>query len=80
MPRAHDAYERSALWHALATSLDELQVTGEIELATAPEYVLGYLCRELVARGIITAHGLAPRTGREPADDAAPIAPDAGSA
>lgn len=80
MTRPHDAYERSALWHALATSLDELQVTGEIALATAPEYVLGYLCQELAARGIITEYGLAPRTGREPAPDDAPVAPDAGGA
>lgn len=57
-------YRDSRLWHALTVALAELEANRELQLATAPEYVVELLCQELVARGLVTEDALAPRDGR----------------
>lgn len=42
-------FQDTPLWHTLAAALDELVSTREIEIGTAPEYVVGYLCERLVS-------------------------------
>ncbi|MBW8771344.1 MAG: hypothetical protein JF589_16445 [Gemmatimonadetes bacterium] len=46
-------YENSRLWAAVQEMITELAVSREITVNTAPEYVVGYLCRELVARKFV---------------------------
>jgi len=43
-------YADTPLWHAVAAAVAELEATRQITLATAPDYVVGYLCQQLVAR------------------------------
>jgi hypothetical protein len=43
-------FRDTPLWHTLAAAVTELEATREITVATAPEYVIGYLCQRLVAR------------------------------
>ncbi|HEU4628580.1 MAG TPA: hypothetical protein VFS08_02515 [Gemmatimonadaceae bacterium] len=46
-------FQDTPLWHALADAVAELEATREITVATAPEYVVGYLCQQLVLRHAI---------------------------
>ena len=47
-------YRDTPLWSALSRALTELESSGEVKVATAPEYVIGYLCRELEAKKVVT--------------------------
>ena len=46
-------YRDTPLWAALETTIAELTSTHEIAVNTGPDYVIGYLCRELVAMKLI---------------------------
>lgn len=48
-------YRDTPLWDALEATIAELTSTNEITVNTAPDYVIGYLCRELVAKKLATA-------------------------
>jgi hypothetical protein len=61
-PRTHQVYEQfehTPLWRVLADVLAELQASGEVTVATAPHYVLGYVCQELAAKGVVADGALA---------------------
>jgi hypothetical protein len=44
----------------VASALADLQASGEVRVDTAPEYVIGYVCRELAAKSIVVPAALAP--------------------
>ena len=48
-------FRDTPLWNALAASISELTSTREITVNTAPDYVIGYLFRELVAKRLVVA-------------------------
>ena len=48
-------YRHTPLWDALEATIAELSSTNEITVNTAPDYVIDYLCRELVAKKLIVA-------------------------
>jgi hypothetical protein len=58
MTRSYGIYEGTALWLALERALAELETSGELTVRTAPEYVIAYLCQELVAKKAITSAAL----------------------
>lgn len=62
----YEEYRRTCLWHAVELAVQELKTTREIALATSDDYVVGFLCQELTAQGLISPAGLAERPGREP--------------
>lgn len=45
------------LWSAVEATIAELAATRELSVNTAPEYVVGYLCGELVAKRLIVSTG-----------------------
>ena len=47
-PRPFAEYRDTPLWHVVAAAVTELEATKEIAVATAPDYVIGYLCQRLV--------------------------------
>lgn len=51
-------YRDTPLWRALASVLADLEANREVVVATAPEYVIGYLCRELDAKRVVNASAL----------------------
>lgn len=59
--RPFSEYQRTPLWRALASALADLESSRELTVSTAPEYVIGYLCRELEAKGVVASEALAPR-------------------
>jgi hypothetical protein len=48
-------FRDTPLWDALEGSITELTSTREITVNTATDYVIGYLCRELVAKRLVIA-------------------------
>lgn len=61
MTRPYEPLQGSHLWQGLMVAPRELQATREVELKTSEDHVVGYLCQELVARGLVTATALDPR-------------------
>jgi hypothetical protein len=51
-------YRDTPLWRALADALTELEATGEVKVETAPDYVIGYLCRELAVKWVVASSAL----------------------
>ena len=60
MSRPYPTYRDTPLWAAVASALADLQASGEVRVDTAPEYVIGYVCRELAAKSIVVPAALAP--------------------
>lgn len=54
-PHPFAPYQDTRLWAALEATIGELASSREITLNTAPEYVIGFLCRELVAKKLVAA-------------------------
>ena len=61
MPHPYTAYQDTHLWRAVASMVAELEANGEVRVETAPEYVIGYLCRELAVKGVVTREALTTR-------------------
>jgi hypothetical protein len=57
--RPRSNYRDTPLWQAVAGALAELQTTGELKVETAPDYVIEFICRELVAKRFVTDTALA---------------------
>ena len=54
MTSRHIAEHRhTPLWTALESAIAELTASHELSVNTAPEYVIEYLCRELVAKKLV---------------------------
>ena len=56
--RPYEEYRGTPLWRAIAGIVSDLEASGEIKVATAPDYVIGYLCRELAAKWVIASAAL----------------------
>ena len=56
-PHQLSPYRDTPLWVALDVALAELASSDEITVNTAPDYVIEYLCRELVAKKLVVAEG-----------------------
>ena len=48
----------SPLWTALDSAIRELVASRELSVNTAPEYIIEFLCRELAAKKLVTAHAI----------------------
>jgi hypothetical protein len=57
-------FQHTPLWRAIGKALTDLETSGEVAVATAPEYVIGYLCQELAAKGIVTDEAITQDLGR----------------
>jgi hypothetical protein len=51
--RPYDEYRDTPLWAAVEATIAELVATRELTVNTAPEYVIGFLCRELATKNVI---------------------------
>lgn len=58
MEHAYAKYRDTPLWRTVASAINQLQRNGEIEVKTAPDYVIGYLCQQLEVRKIATVSAL----------------------
>lgn len=54
----YDQYRDTPLWRAVSDIVHELQATGELKIETAPEYVIGYMCRELAQKWVVASESL----------------------
>jgi hypothetical protein len=46
-------YRNTPLWSAVEAIVTELVASRELSMNTAPDYVIGYVCRELVAKKLV---------------------------
>jgi hypothetical protein len=58
--RPFGKHRNTRLWSAIEESITELVATREITVNTASDYVVGYLCRELVAKKLIASEESQP--------------------
>jgi hypothetical protein len=58
MTGPYATYRNTRLWAAVASALRDLQSSGEIRVDTAPDYVIGYVCRELDAKTVVAQAAL----------------------
>jgi hypothetical protein len=56
--RPNDEYRDTPLWSAIEATIAELAATRELSVNTAPDYVIAYLCRELVAKKLVAPTAL----------------------
>ena len=64
MTRARSKFQHTPLWAAVANTLAELKATGEVQVDTDVDYVVDYLCRELVAKGVVKSAAINVAPGR----------------
>ena len=53
-------HQNTRLWSAVQDAVNELIASREITVNTGTDYVVGYLCRELVAKKLVVSVGLEP--------------------
>ena len=58
MQHRYSEYQDTPLWRTIAAAVAELQASRDIALATAPEYVIGYLCQQLALRKVVSSDAL----------------------
>ena len=58
MTQAFEDYRETPLWRVVAAAMAELQATQEIAIATAPDYVIGFVCQQLVSGRVTAATAL----------------------
>jgi len=56
--RSFEEHRDTPLWAAVEATIAELAATLEVSVNTAPDYVIGRLCQELVAKQLIVATGI----------------------
>lgn len=56
-PRPFAEYRDTRLWTAVEAMIAQLADSREVSVNTAPDYVIGYLCRELVSKKLIVPAG-----------------------
>ena len=56
--RSYEEYRNTPLWQAIAGIVADLEASHEIKIETAPDYVIGYMCRELAAKWVIASAAL----------------------
>jgi hypothetical protein len=59
--RPYAEFHDTALWRAVADALRDLQASGEVTVGTAPDYVIGFVCRELAAKRVVDPAAVSPR-------------------
>jgi hypothetical protein len=64
MARARSKFQHTPLWAAVASTLAELQQTGELRVDTEMDYVVDYLCRELAAKRVVAPAAVDVAPGR----------------
>lgn len=57
-PRGFEEYRDTPLWAAIEATIAELTASREVSVNTAPDYVIGYLCQELIAKKLIAPAGI----------------------
>lgn len=60
MTQPYPEFRDTPLWRAVAGALTDVEASHEVTVATAPEYVIGYFCRELAAKGVVAPGALTP--------------------
>ena len=58
MVHPYAEYNDTPVWRAVAAAVRELEANKDVMLHTAPDYVIGYLCQQLVMRKLLVPAAL----------------------
>jgi hypothetical protein len=53
MSHPYNEFEDTALWKALDAALADLEQNRDVQLSTARDYVVGYLCQQLANKKLV---------------------------
>ncbi len=53
MNHPYKEFEETMLWKTIKDGIVELERNRDVELTTAREYVVGFLCQKLIAQGLV---------------------------
>jgi hypothetical protein len=59
-PRPFVEQRDSRLWEAVEAAISGLTATREISVNTGSDYVVGYICRELIAKKVVVIEETSP--------------------
>ena len=54
MPHPYSEFEGTTVWRSLDAALSDLESNRDLALTTARTHVIGYLCKQLAAAGVVT--------------------------
>ncbi len=58
MTQQYNQFIDTPVWRTVAAAIAELEKNKDLMITTAPEYVVGFLCQQLVVRRIVGATAL----------------------
>jgi len=58
MRNPYSEFEQTTLWETIDAAVSELERNRDVELSTAREHVIGYLCHQLAGRQVVTESSL----------------------
>lgn len=53
MTQQYNQFIDTPVWRTVAAAIAELEKNKDLTITTAPEYVVGFLCQQLVVRRIV---------------------------
>jgi hypothetical protein len=53
MKKPYIEFEHTPLGHAIADAILDLEKNRDLALTTANDYVIGYMCKQLAAQGLV---------------------------
>ena len=61
MNHPYSKFENTALWKTIDDTLSELEQNQDVQITTAREYVVGYLCKQLVHQKLVAKSSVASK-------------------
>jgi hypothetical protein len=62
MAHPYIKFEDTELWHAVERAVSMLEADGQIDITKSRESVIGFICHQLDARGLVKPNGFEGRT------------------
>lgn len=66
MKHPYVEFEKTPLWKTLDKAISDLQKNQDFKLTTAQQYVVGYLCKQLVKRKLVVATAIKKKSMVKP--------------
>ena len=51
-------FEKTPLWTAVSEAVTDLEENQDLKLTELPEYIIGYICKQLKNKKIVTSESL----------------------
>jgi hypothetical protein len=65
MSHPYVQFENTELWHAVERAISMLEADGYLDKPKSRESVIGFICHQLDARGLVKPEGFEPRANTQ---------------